>query len=117
VVLLLVNCGGSPSAPTVTPDPSKANITITMTSAGVSPAMLTVPLGTRVLFINNDTRSRQMSSDPHPEHTGCPELNTIGFISPGQTRETGNLNVARTCGYHDHNDPNNTRFQGRIVIQ
>jgi plastocyanin len=115
--LLLAACGGSPSAPNVTPDPSKANITINMTSNGVSPATLTVPQGTRVLFINNDSRSREMTSDPHPEHSDCPEINTIGFISPGQTKETGNLNTVRTCGYHDHRDPSNMRFQGRIVIQ
>ena len=46
-----------------------------------------------------------MDSDPHPEHTDCPEINNIGFISPGQTKETGNLNTVRTCGYHDHGNP------------
>jgi plastocyanin len=116
--LVLTGYGcGSPSAPTVTPDPAKANMTIVMTSSGVSPAVLTVPAGTRVLFVNNDTRSRDMSSDPHPEHTDCPEINAIGFISPGQTKETGNLNTTRTCRYHDHGNPDNTGFQGRIVIQ
>jgi plastocyanin len=116
--LFLPSCGGgAPSAPTVTPDPSRASSTITMTSNGVSPAVLTVPPGTRVLFINNDTRTREMNSDPHPEHTNCPEINAIGFITPGQTKETGNLNTVRTCGYHDHGNPNNTGFQGRIVIQ
>jgi hypothetical protein len=70
-----------------------------------------------VLFVNNDSRNRQMSSNPHPDHTDCPEINAVGFIAPGQSRETGNLNTLRTCGYHDHDDPNNTRFQGRIVIQ
>lgn len=114
VALFAGSCGGSPSAPTVPPNPAT---TITMTSSGVSPSTLTVPQGSRVLFVNNDSRNRQMSSDPHPDHTDCPEINAIGFIAPGQTRETGNLNTIRTCRYHDHDAPNDTRFQGRIVIQ
>ena len=113
---LVASCGGStPSSPSGgTPTPAT---TITLTSGGVSPAAISVSQGTRVLFVNNDSRQHEMTSDPHPEHTECPEINTIGFINPGQTKETGNLNTVRTCRYHDHNDPNNTRFQGRIVIQ
>ncbi len=114
---MLVDCGGStPSAPSGggTPTPTA---TITLTSAGVNPAAISVSQGTRVLFINSDNRQHEMTSDPHPEHTDCQELNQVGFINPGQQKETGNLNTIRTCRYHDHNDPTNTRFQGRIVIQ
>jgi hypothetical protein len=41
----------------------------------------------------------------------------VGFLTAGQTRTTGNLNTARTCGFHDHNLPDDTRLQGRIIIQ
>jgi hypothetical protein len=58
-----------------------------------------------------------MQSDPHPEHTDCPELGQVGFLTPGQSRTSGNLNTVRTCGYHDHDDFSNTRFWGNIVIQ
>src|SRR5258707_782122 len=99
--LFLSGCGGGstpsgPSSPGGGGDPA-----ITITSSGVSPKQLTVSQGTRVLFTDNDTRTREMTSDPHPEHTDCIEINNIGFISPGQTKETGNLNTVRTCGYHD----------------
>jgi plastocyanin len=116
VATLVAGCGSkSPAGPS---GPGGGNQpTITITSAGVSPATLTVPQGTRVLFINNDNRQHEMNSDPHPEHTDCQEINAIGFINPGQRKETGNLNTVRTCGYHDHNDFTNTRLQGRIVIQ
>lgn len=118
----LASCGGSsPSSPSGTGSGGggtpTSTTTITMTSAGVSPAAITVSQGTRVLFINSDSRQHEMTSNPHPEHTDCAEINQVGFISPGQRKETGNLNTVRTCGYHDHNDENNTRFQGRIVIQ
>jgi hypothetical protein len=58
-----------------------------------------------------------MSSDPHPDHTDCPELNQVGFLNPGQSRETGNLTLPKTCGFHDHDLPNITGLQGRIVIR
>ena len=58
-----------------------------------------------------------MNSDPHPEHTDCPEINQVGFITVGQTKLTGNLNTRRTCGYHDHNLSENRNLQGGIIIQ
>ena len=73
--------------------------------------------GGRVTFINNHNRPHDMSSDPHPEHTQCAEINQVGFLTSGQQRTTGNLNTARTCGFHDHNLPDNTGLQGRIIIQ
>jgi plastocyanin len=83
----------------------------------VSPKSLTVSVGTRVNFVNNDTRAHDMASDPHPIHTDCPDINTVGFLQVGQSRLTGNLTVARTCGYHDHDDPDNDRWKGTIVIR
>jgi hypothetical protein len=68
-------------------------------------------------MINNDSRVHEMDSDPHPEHTQCPELNQIDFLNPGQSRASGNLNVARTCGYHDHTSPDTNSMKGTIVIQ
>ncbi len=113
-VFALVACGsGSPTTPT--PAPGSPN-TVTITASGVSPKELTVRQGTRVLFVNNGTRTRDMGSDPHPEHDQCPELN-VGRLTPGQSRETQNLNTIRTCGFHDHDDPTNTTVQGRITIQ
>lgn len=118
LTLLLANCGsGSPSAPTTPPNPSPGGMTVTITASAISPKELRVSPGTRVLFLNSDTRQRYFHSDPHPEATDCPEVNTIGIINPGQTKETGNLNTMRTCGYHDHNSPGDARFHGRIVIQ
>jgi len=91
--------------------------TITITSSGVSPRDITVAVGSRVTFQNNDSRNHDMNSDPHPEHTLCsPELN-VGFVQPNQSRQTLNLNTARVCTYHDHDQPSNTNLQGTIRIQ
>ena len=90
---------------------------MTITAAGISPKAVQIAVGTRVLFVNNDSRSHSMNSDPHPEHTDCPEINFVGFLSPGQTKQTGNLNTVRTCGFHDHALPLNTSLQGSILIR
>jgi plastocyanin len=135
--LTAVTCGGgsstptspspspSPTAtpspgpsPTPTPTPSAGGTTITISAAGVvSPKVLTVPAGTRVTFVNNDTRPHEMDSNPHPEHTDCIEINQVGFMTAGQTKLTGNLPGGRTCGYHDHNRDSDTNLQGTIVVQ
>ncbi|MFN7980081.1 MAG: hypothetical protein U0P30_18250 [Vicinamibacterales bacterium] len=91
--------------------------TITISSAGVvSPSSVTIVQGGRVTFVNNDTRNHDMSSDPHPEHTDCPPMEQVGFMTAGQTKTSGNFNTVRTCGFHDHNQPSVTGLQGRITI-
>lgn len=83
----------------------------------VNPKELAVSPGTRVLFINNHTRPHDMSSDPHPDHSNCPEINQVGLLNPGQSRETGNLVTIRTCGFHDHDNPNDDALWGSLVIR
>ncbi len=115
-------CGGgsSPTGPSTGDTGSgggSASATIAITSSGVSPSSLTVSPGTRVTFVNNDSRAHFMASNPHPDHTDCPELNQVGALQPGQSRTSGNLNTARTCGFHDHDNPENRSLQGAIVIR
>jgi hypothetical protein len=69
------------------------------------------------MFVNNSGGTRDMASNPHPEHTDCIEINQVGFLTSGQSRETGNLNTVRTCGYHDHAFPDDSRWRGQIVIR
>jgi len=92
--------------------------TVTMTANGLSSASVTVAAGQTVTFVNNDTRSHEIASNPHPQHGSCPGVEAgLGIIAPGQTKVTHNFANAGTCGYHDHQDDTNTRFQGTIVVQ
>lgn len=110
------NSGGStPTTPSPTPTPNTP--TITITANGVSPRTVTISAGSRVTFVNNDSRPHDMASDPHPSHSACPPINDVGFLQVGQTRTTGNLNTARTCGFHDHIRDTDTSLQGSIIIQ
>lgn len=115
VLLLLLGCEGSgPDAPS--PPPGQTP-TIVISASGVSPKTLEVAIGSRVLFVNNDTREHYMHSDPHPEATDCPELNPVGILNPNQSRESSNLVEPGTCGFHDHIRFNDASLRGQIVIR
>ena len=108
-------CDGGSSPPTA---PGPNPYTITISASGVaSPKPLTVPPGSRVLFINNDTRRHDMTSDPHPEHSDCEALNQVGLLNPGQRGESENLVTIRTCGFHDHDNPNDINLRGSILVR
>ena len=115
------SCGkGSATAPS--PNLNCSNIpnpatTILILNNSACPQSLTVARGTRLTIINNDTRVHEMASDPHPEHPACPELNQVGHLESGQQRDSGNLNTARRCGFHDHINPENRGLLGTITIQ
>src|SRR5437868_3668364 len=105
--LVVAACSGSDStAPTppasTTCTASPTSTTITISNNTVCPQNTTVPRGTQITFINRDTVVHEMTSDPHPEHTDCVELNQVGNLEVGQSRQSGNLNTARRCGFHDH---------------
>ncbi len=129
VLVAAAACGGggsdSPTAPSNgggggggtggTPVPTN---TITIGADGrVTPANITIAVGSRVTFVNTHNRNHEMSSDPHPSHEDCPPMDQVGFMTPGQTKTSGNFNTARRCGFHDHNEPSNTALVGSITIQ
>jgi plastocyanin len=119
-ILTAAACGTKSTSPTSTPPTLVTAVnttTITITSAGVSPNNIEVAVGARVLFINSDSRAHNMTSDPHPEHTDCTAINSVGFLQAGQQLTTGNLTTIRTCKYHDHDDPSNNKLQGQITIK
>ena len=119
-VLLTVCLGvacSPPNGPDPSPTPTPPAATITITASGVSPKSVTINIGGRVRFVNNDTVDRNMGSDPHPDHTDCPPLNAVGILKPGESRDTGNLVIVRTCGFHDHDDSNNTSLYGTIITR
>lgn len=125
LALLAPSCGGGGSTgpttpgtttPSTTQAPAPSGPTVTITSAGVSPKEIEIPVGGRVTFVNNDRVAHEEASNPHPVHTDCPPINEVGALAPGQSRSTGAFPTARTCGYHDHGDNTNPLFQGTIVI-
>jgi plastocyanin len=125
ILLAVAACGGSstsPSSVTVishsTGSTGTIGATVTITSAGVSPSSVTVAVGQSVTFVNNDSRSHEIASNPHPQHGSCPSIeNGLGTLAAGQSRSTQGFADAGTCSYHDHLDDSNARLQGTIRIQ
>ena len=99
----------------VSPGGSSPNM-ITISATGANPQTVRIRLGERVVFTNNDSVNHDMSSDQHPTHLQCPAINQVGFLAPGQTRETGNFVREETCLFHDHINPSNTSLNGSILI-
>jgi hypothetical protein len=120
-LMALVACGSDSSSGTTGPTggctPSTNANTLVIQNNTICPQTLTVSRGSQVTILNSDSRNHEMDSDPHPEHTDCPELNQIGFLSPGQSRVSGNLNTARKCGMHDHSSPDTASLKATITIQ
>ncbi len=115
--------GGGSNTPPTSPTPpagggGQSGATITIGANGaVTPAQVTIDRGQTVTFTNNSNRARNMFSDPHPVHSDCTPMNLVNSIAPGQTKPTGTFTAARTCGFHDHDDPDNNALKGSIVVR
>ena len=125
LALAIGACGGStgtngpsPATPPSTPPGAVSTTTITIANNVATPKDIIVPIGSQVTFVNNDNRSHEMASDPHPQHGSCPSMEAgLGTITAGQTKVTHNFGNAGTCGFHDHLDASNSGFLGTIVVQ
>jgi plastocyanin len=101
--------------PVGTPSPTPAP-TVSITATGMNPLEITISVGQRVTFVNNDTRPHDVVGGVDPNNPDCPEILQAGFLAPGQRGETGVFTRARTCEYHDH-AMLTPAFQGRIIIR
>ena len=63
----------------------------TSANGRVTPSDVTISTGQSVTFVNNDGRTHNVTSDPHPVHTDCPQINAVGVVGNGQTRLTNAL--------------------------
>ena len=110
----------TPTPPVSTPTPVPTPVgppTITITPTGMTPLELTIAVGQRVTFVNNDVRTHDVVGGIDPAHPDCPEILLAGFLVPGQRAETAIFTTARTCEYHDHTQLGVPAFQGRIIIR
>ena len=90
---------------------------MTITTTGFSPSEITVTVGSRVLFVNNDRLAHEIWSGVDHESRDCPEVEVVGFLVAGQSRDTASFANAKTCRFHDHTNIGNPAYQGRIFVQ
>ena len=113
LVALLVPAFACSSAPSA-PSPAA---TLNIGPTGIEPREVRINTWDIVTFVNNDSRPHAIVSDPVDLHTQCPAINRVGTLQPGERRETGALHLKASCGFHDHTNPSDPAYQGRIVVE
>ncbi len=115
-LLWLAACGGGASSGAGTPpDQASSSLTLTLSSAGVSPKGSSVSANGSVRIVNTDSVVHQLTSHPDPQQTDCPELNSP-TLAPGDQFTTTIDNHDGTCGFIDSLNPADTNFQGTITV-
>ena len=119
-VALLASCSSSSSPVAPTPPVPAAPAgpsAITLSATGFSPQEVTILVGARVTFVNSDRVSYDVSSGLDHNSRECPEIDAVGFLVAGQSRETSVFEQAMTCRFHEHANIGVAAYQGRIVVR
>lgn len=85
---------------------------VTVTSSGFSPKNITIKVGEKVSWMNEDSESHQVNSAVHPTHQVYPPLN-LGNIQTGG-KVSLSFPDAGTYKYHDHLNPSLT---GSVTVE
>lgn len=109
---LLVLGGSNPEKTSDSSGKAEKSATITYSDTGFSPTDIRVVSGGEVTIVNETDENIKPSSDPHPDHTGNPELN-FGDIPAGQSK-TIVVTTKGTWGYHNHYHEDNN---GSLVVE
>ena len=65
------------------------------------PKNLTITVGDTIRWINNDTKLRWPSADPHPTHSALPEFDPLADLAPGESYSLTFTEIG-VVPYHDH---------------
>jgi len=99
-----------PKAPTIT---APTTAVVSMGEDGFSPQTLKIKVGTTVVFKNDGAEQHQVESNPHPEHTDLPGLDSKTALSSGATY-TYKFTKAGTFHYHNELEPDEN---GTIIVE
>ena len=80
----------------------------------MNPKEITIEAGGRVTFINTDRIPHDIAGGPDLTTHECPEIDEVGFLTPGRSGQTAPL--MRTCDFHDHNF-HSPIFTGKIHVR
>lgn len=97
------------SSPSATPTASSS---VTISSTGFFPSLVTVNAKDTVTWSNQDTVNHTVSSDLHPTHLLYPPLN-LEVITPGASKSLVFPSTG-TYKYHDHLHP---ALVGQVVVK
>ena len=80
------------------------------------PAELTIAVGERVTFMNHDRATYTIVSRRAPSVGDCPEIDVVGMLSTGETRDTDAFTTAKTCEFRV-SENQSALLTGRIIIR
>jgi plastocyanin len=103
-------CAPSPTAPSESAA-SPTGYRVTIAVVALAPATLEVPVGARVMFLNND------DNFPHHMASACSEIDAVGLLQPRQSGQTAPFANPKTCHYYDRLHPANIFRQGQIIVR
>ena len=86
--------------------------TVTITTQGFQPAVLTVSPGTTVTWVNNSATAHQVGANPYPSHSTLPELFS-GVLNPHQSYSFA-FTKTGTWLYQDDSNP---LRNGSVVVK
>jgi plastocyanin len=85
---------------------------VTINTSGFSPNTITIKVGETVRWVNSNSVTENVSSDPHPTHTLYTPLN-LGNIEAG-SQISLTFDKAGTYTYHNHLRPS---LKGTVVVE
>jgi hypothetical protein len=80
------------------------------------PRELTIAVGERVSFMNHDPTPYTVAGGGEPSRPGCPEIDVVGVLVPGDTRTTEPFTSAKTCEFHVRLEQS-ALLTGRIIVR
>lgn len=104
-----------PTAPTAAAPHVLPQIIMIMEGRAV-PEEITIPVGERVSFMNHDRTTYTIAGGRGPSTPDCPEINPVGVLTSGDTRNTEPFTTAKTCDFHVSRDQS-APMTGRIIIR
>lgn len=102
-----------PSTVTVPNEVEESEVEINITKDGFVPSAIIISKGTKVTWVNTDTGPHRIASNPYPDHTELPSLDSKEALGP-ETTYTYTFNETGTFGYHDHYQPTTN---GTVVVE
>lgn len=90
------------------------NATVTISANGFTPQTIKIKKGQTIEWINDDSNSHQIASDPFPDHSTLPDLFVESPLGKGESfsytfEKTG------TFTYHDQLKP--AAFKGTVIVE
>ena len=91
-----------------------ADVTVEVTASALQPETIKIKKGGSVTWINKDTAPHLIESDPYPEASTLPSLNSGEALSTGESY-THTFDETGTFTYHDQLNP--STLKGAVVVE